>query len=198
MDQKELRKKYSHIRNALKAEDISAWSELICQNVLKLLDDAWVKHSGLSARGIRSVLMYYPMNSEVSVLPLYDRLQEMDIHCYFPVTYRGQKDMIFFEPRGLNDFSEGNFHVMEPVSREHEYHGQAAAVIVPGLVFSSDGRRVGYGAGYYDRFFGKYPDALKIGVCFSCQITDEITVNPWDVKMDIVCTENNSFKTCFY
>lgn len=187
MLQKDLRKKYISIRNALSEEEIASKSELICENVLKLLESLEERLSGSSEK---CVLMYYPLNSEVSLLSLYQKLKEKNVHCFFPVTYHHEKDMLFFEPDDIHDFAEGNFHVMEPVSRDEKYHGQPAAVIVPGLVFSQDKKRVGYGAGYYDRFLTSCPDNIKIGVLFECQLSDEIEDNPWDVKMDYLCSES--------
>lgn len=61
-------------------------------------------------------------------------------------------------------------------------------VIVPGLVFSKEGYRVGYGGGYYDRFL-RYLDVLKVGVCFHMQLQDEVPVGKYDIPVDIVVTD---------
>ncbi len=61
-------------------------------------------------------------------------------------------------------------------------------VIVPGLVFSKDGYRVGYGGGYYDRFLNNL-DVLKVGVCFHMQLQDEVPVGKYDIPVDIIITE---------
>jgi 5-formyltetrahydrofolate cyclo-ligase len=63
-------------------------------------------------------------------------------------------------------------------------------VIVPGLAFTLDGYRLGYGGGFYDRFLPKcrqlaIPDA---GVCFLEQVVDALPTDPHDVRVQLVIT----------
>jgi 5-formyltetrahydrofolate cyclo-ligase len=63
-------------------------------------------------------------------------------------------------------------------------------VIVPGLAFTLDGYRLGYGGGFYDRFLPKcrqlaVPD---VGVCFLEQVVDELPTEPHDVRVQLVIT----------
>lgn len=61
-------------------------------------------------------------------------------------------------------------------------------VIVPGLIFSRKGYRVGYGGGYYDRFLSNL-DVLKVGVCFHMQLQDEVPIDRYDIPVDIIVTD---------
>jgi 5-formyltetrahydrofolate cyclo-ligase len=54
-----------------------------------------------------------------------------------------------------------------------------AALIAPGIAFASDGRRLGQGAGFYDRSLA-FHSGLTIGVGFSCQRCDDLPVEPHD------------------
>jgi len=66
-------------------------------------------------------------------------------------------------------------------------------VIVPGLAFDAQGHRIGYGAGYYDRFLPLLrPDATTIGVCFAAQLGADLPVEPHDVAVRSVVTETGS------
>lgn len=60
-------------------------------------------------------------------------------------------------------------------------------VVVPGVAFSSDGKRLGRGKSFYDRFLPLVPRAAFVGVCYPCQVVEQIPVDPWDIGMDIVC-----------
>ncbi|MEL6187342.1 MAG: 5-formyltetrahydrofolate cyclo-ligase [Myxococcota bacterium] len=63
------------------------------------------------------------------------------------------------------------------------------AFMVPGLGFTPDGRRLGYGGGFYDRILADHPRALRIGVAFELQVVPEIPIEPHDAQMDGVVTE---------
>lgn len=62
-------------------------------------------------------------------------------------------------------------------------------VLVPGLAFDRRGRRLGRGAGYYDRFLARLTGPTQIiGVCFDEQIVDDVPVEPHDVRMHVLLT----------
>ncbi|NSW90638.1 MAG: 5-formyltetrahydrofolate cyclo-ligase [Firmicutes bacterium] len=68
-------------------------------------------------------------------------------------------------------------------------------VIVPGIAFDLRKNRIGYGAGYYDRFLTSIRrDCLKIGVAFELQIVNEITAEAHDVPLDMIITEKRVIK----
>ena len=62
-------------------------------------------------------------------------------------------------------------------------------ILTPLLGFDRSLQRLGQGAGHYDRAFTQFPDALRIGLAWSCQEVDEVPVDPWDVPLDAVLTE---------
>jgi len=64
-------------------------------------------------------------------------------------------------------------------------------ILVPGLAFSSDRRRLGRGGGFFDRLLaGPASKAFKLGVCFSFQVLDTVPTNANDVIMDAVVTDS--------
>jgi 5-formyltetrahydrofolate cyclo-ligase len=63
------------------------------------------------------------------------------------------------------------------------------AVVTPLLGFDSARRRLGQGAGFYDRAFAAMPDVKKIGWGWSIQQRPAIASDPWDVPLDAVVTE---------
>lgn len=64
-------------------------------------------------------------------------------------------------------------------------------VIVPGVAFDAAGRRLGRGAGYYDRGFPADAEAAPIlfGLGFSFQVVARVPSGCHDRRMDAVCTE---------
>ncbi len=73
----------------------------------------------------------------------------------------------------------------------------AYVVVTPGLAFDKMGRRLGRGGGHYDRFFEALAplSAVKIGVCWSMQLVQDIPVDSHDVSMDWICTEKGALQT---
>lgn len=64
------------------------------------------------------------------------------------------------------------------------------AVLVPGLAFDRDGRRLGRGGGHYDRFLARTrPGCLRVGLCFEGQWLPAVPVEAHDQAVDAVVTE---------
>jgi 5-formyltetrahydrofolate cyclo-ligase len=92
--------------------------------------------------------------------------------------------------RHFDQLAPSNFGVLEPRAdaRELVPPPADAPVLVPGIAFDRRGYRIGYGAGYFDRFLAHHA-GLKIGLAYECQIIDAVPHEPHDVKMDMIVTE---------
>lgn len=180
MNTSELRKKYLEIRNDIPCEMRRHYSGMIVKKIL----DNWDLFFG----AYDDFLIYYPLGSEVDLLSLAGWILKENKALYFPVT---EKDEItFYRVRDLSAFSQGTFRVMEPTERSEPYTGGKAVSFTPGLVFDRHHNRIGYGKGYYDRFFTKYSEVMRIGVCFSACVEESIPTHETDVPMLLTCTEN--------
>lgn len=63
-------------------------------------------------------------------------------------------------------------------------------ILVPGVAFSIDGRRLGRGGGFYDRLLaGRARAAFKIGICFPLQLRQTVPHEEHDVILDVVISE---------
>lgn len=63
-------------------------------------------------------------------------------------------------------------------------------VVVPGLAFTVDGRRLGQGGGHYDRFLRRLrPDCVTIGAAFAEQLVADLPTDPHDVTLTHVATD---------
>ena len=67
-------------------------------------------------------------------------------------------------------------------------------VFTPLVGFDSALNRLGQGAGHYDRAFERLQDVVKIGLAWSCQQVDALPVEPWDVPLDVIVTEQRIFE----
>ena len=81
-------------------------------------------------------------------------------------------------------------NILEPAEAEIVRPSDVAVWIVPGLAFTRDGKRLGYGGGWYDRFLASArKDALKIGVAHKFQILDNLPYEPHDILLNCVITD---------
>jgi 5-formyltetrahydrofolate cyclo-ligase len=63
------------------------------------------------------------------------------------------------------------------------------AVVVPGLAYTRDGRRLGQGGGHFDRFLPRLRDGCRtIGVVFREQLVDDVPTDGHDATVDVVVT----------
>ena len=62
-------------------------------------------------------------------------------------------------------------------------------LIVPLLAFDARGFRLGYGGGFYDRTLAGLPGAVRVGFAFAAQQVDEVPIDPFDQRLDVVVTE---------
>ena len=82
---------------------------------------------------------------------------------------------------------------MEPAGKKEDaiIPEEGDLFLVPGLLFDRRKNRIGYGGGYYDRYFEKYEGYRKIGLAFSEQISEmDILAAEYDIPLDDIVTEN--------
>ena len=83
----------------------------------------------------------------------------------------------------------GAFGILEPQGERPCPAGEIDLVVCPGVAFTADGRRLGRGRGYYDRYLGDPAfRGFRVGVCYAHQLVDDLPVEPHDMRMDRVIT----------
>jgi 5-formyltetrahydrofolate cyclo-ligase len=98
--------------------------------------------------------------------------------------------------QSLDELVIGKWKILEPPRDRWGEQGKEVPpekldlVIVPGVAFSRNGGRMGNGQGYYDRLLANVRnDCPLIGLCYECQLFDDLIVSRHDVFMDKVVTE---------
>lgn len=95
----------------------------------------------------------------------------------------------------IKDIEPGTYGIREPkLTLGVVEPSDIDLIIVPGSGFDLQGNRLGYGGGYYDRFFMLLnPLIPKIALGFECQIIPEIPIDQHDAKMTMLITENGVY-----
>jgi len=129
-------------------------------------------------REAKTVLLYYPVNNEVDVLPLVKKYKKEKM-LLFPVSHR--HDMTVSPYEGNEKMHRGKFHIPEPTTPA--YTGKIDLIIVPAVAFDKTGLRLGRGGGYYDKFLKKQSHATLVGVGYDFQLVDKVPAEKHDQKM---------------
>ena len=147
----------------------------------------------------QTVLWYLDCRSELrtrQALPAALASGKRIVVPYCTVDELGANKLGLWWLQGLDELVIGKWKILEPPREQWGTPGKELApeeidlVIVPGVGFSRAGARMGNGQGYYDRLLAQVrPDCRLIGLCYECQLFDELVVGPHDVFMDKVVTE---------
>ena len=177
MNKKEARTLIKERRMNLSKEYIDVASDKIFE---KLLQNEYFKNA-------KVVMSYMDFKNEVKTDKINDFIKNSGKILVLPKVI-DKETMIAIEDK--NQYIVSPFGNKEPDGEE--YSGNIDVIITPGVVFDRNKNRVGFGRGYYDRFFVKYPNAHKIALAFEEQILDEgIETDKYDKKVDILITEEN-------
>ena len=103
-------------------------------------------------------------------------------------------EMKFFFIESFDELEPGVLGIMEPITEKEAIpvDTEQNLVIVPGIAFDTSRNRIGYGKGYYDRFFTKQigNKMHKIALAYNFQILEQLPVDDYDVKVDQIITES--------
>ena len=104
-------------------------------------------------------------------------------------TVSGEEMILEVRELAPEQLAPGRWGIWEPTDEAPllSDYSRLDLVVVPGVAFSSDGKRLGRGKSFYDRFLPLVPRAAFVGVCYPCQVVEQIPADPWDIGMDIVC-----------
>ena len=97
--------------------------------------------------------------------------------------------MNFYSINSLDELMEGYFGILEPTSNNKIEYFNNTVSITPGICFSYDLYRIGYGKGFYDKFYSNH-NVYKIGLCYTECLIDKIDNDKYDIKVDEIITDN--------
>lgn len=135
-------------------------------------------------RKATDILIYWSMPDEVQTPAFIDRWAGTK-NFYLP-SIQGN-DLVVKRYTGQDGLVDGAlFSIPEPDGPIVTDLGPVSLVIVPGRAFDRNGHRLGRGRGFYDRLLPQIPHAVKLGVCFDCQILPSVPADENDILMDAI------------
>ena len=178
MDKKELRQKCLATRKNIPEKEFK--SRLIYNEII----------SSPEYNDAQTIAIYNSTEDEVDTheIIMYSFLKEKTI--LLPKIIG--KEMIFLKVDNSTKYKLSKFGILEPITGDIYDHSQIDLFIIPGVAFDIKGNRLGYGAGYYDRYL-QGNDVTKLGLAYEEQIINSIPTDEHDIQMDIVQTEKERY-----
>lgn len=134
---------------------------------------------------------YLPYNQEVNTLPILRRAMEDGKRVAVPKVYG--REMRFLWLADLEQVAPGYCGIPEPTADSPQADDPAALVLTPGLAFDASGRRIGYGGGFYDKFFALERTHPTVALCYDFQLFDALPADSFDVPVDLVLHASHEF-----
>ncbi|GFR34985.1 5-formyltetrahydrofolate cyclo-ligase [Thermobrachium celere] len=179
----ELRSKLIEVRKKLSKEDVEARSRKVVENILN-----WDVFNRCSV-----VMLYSSYRNEVDLDYIADELIRINKTVVYPKSIKETYDIVPYKVDSKSQLIKGAYGILEPISTEKIDKNLIDIILVPGVAFDKMGYRLGYGAGYYDRFLKDYK-GIKAGVCYDFQIVEDVYRDDHDVKMDYLVCEREILK----
>jgi 5-formyltetrahydrofolate cyclo-ligase len=173
-----LRREVIARRDALPEAERAASSLAIADRVTRMEE----------AASARSVMVFWSFGSEVDTDPLIDRWLDDGKNVALPRIEGGDVVPVVFV-RGAPTTTT-SFGAMEPAEGRVLDPAEVDLVVVPGVAFDRSCNRLGYGAGYYDRFLRRTrPDVPAVAIAFATQIVQVVPTGGTDRRVDAIVTQ---------
>lgn len=132
----------------------------------------------------KTIYGYLPYNQEVRTVPMLERALQDGKRVAVPKVFGDEMKFIYMTD--LSQVEKGYAGIPEPVADGPVADDPTALVLMPGLAFDSEGHRIGYGGGFYDKFLTEEPGHPTIALCYGFQVLPEIETEEFDVPVDCV------------
>ena len=178
MNKSEIRKKILKIRKNSKKN-----LRINFENILKI-----IKKNNTTGKIIGG---YYPHNHEINPIEILEKFEKLNYQISLPkIKKNSQMDFFYWSKKDLLVINK--YGIPEPNSHKVVYPN---ILFVPLVAFDKHLNRIGYGAGFYDRYIKKVQKIKKIitiGLAYSFQKVRKIPVNKHDIKLDFIVTNEKN------
>lgn len=176
IDKRSLRYKISNMKKSAGEEELIQRSG----QILAKLENAAIFENA------KHILAYASLPFEVETLNALNRWS-ITKQIYLPIVVGEELHIRKFT--GVENLRKGAFNVWEPIGELLEDLSMIDLIIIPGVAFSTDKMRMGYGKGFYDRLLPQI-NGKKIGICFDFQLFEQIPTESHDQPIDMIFSES--------
>ena len=187
MKKKEARALYRKKRMELSAAERTKFDDLLL-----------IQFQGAAISFMHSLLSYWPIEEnnepDTHLFTEFLRFRNPELKVCYPVSDFASGQMQAVVTDIDTAFTKKELNIFEPAAGEFLTPGQLDIVFVPLLAFDSEGFRVGYGKGFYDRYLTACkPDCVKVGFSYFDPIPSIDDRDEFDVPLDLYITPRNIY-----
>lgn len=178
-----LRKQLLTYRLSLSREQLEVASAQVCSKLIqsKEYDRA------------NQILFYMATKNEINLSAAIERAWSDRKKVLLPRVKGQTIECIPFEPN--DELQTGSFGILEPINEPNVNPREIDLVLVPGIAFDVKGYRIGYGGGYYDRFFSQYNQLQRVGILEHGQLVPTVYPEPHDQPLHLLITSKQIIKS---
>lgn len=174
MDKKELRRIIREKKRAMTENEIVSASEKLGE----------LFRSCGAYQKAKTIYGYLPYNQEVRTVPMLEQAMRDGKRVAVPKCYGDEMKFIYMDD--LSKVEKGYAGIPEPVADEPVADDTTALVLMPGLAFTRNGDRMGYGGGFYDKFLAAEPTHPTVALCYDFQMVEQLPTEEYDIPVDTV------------
>lgn len=182
-EKRALRKRMRALRLVVDQKDGPDASLALLRRCLPMLTDLGLV-PGTVAAG------YWPIGTELDIRPLLARLEAGGIPVCLPAIVPHRPTLVFRRWRSTDALEPAEHETQQPLNTAEEVEPQV--ILAPALAFDRRGRRLGQGAGWYDRTIAalrSHTRVTVIGVGYGIQLVDRVPADRHDQFLDWVMTD---------
>jgi len=188
MNKSEIRKAISKRRKSMSENEVKEKSKIIID---KLMNTEEFKKA-------ENLMVFLSFDNEVYTFNLIEKAMSMGKKVIVPYTVKETFEIIPTLLKNMEeDLKVSKYGYMEPKKDKIQQilEENIHMTVVPGLAFDKKMNRIGFGKGYYDRYLAKTrKESKNIALAYEYQVLEEIPTDDFDVKMDCIITEENTYK----
>lgn len=178
----QIRRDFKTRRRSLSCELVRINSDKICENFLD--SDIY--------KNCQNILAYSTIQNEVDLSQIINQALLDNKNLFLP---RVEGDsMNFFRINNTDKLQIGSYNILEPQNGTVYQDSTNSIMLVPGIAFSTQGARIGFGKGFYDKYLSQHNSIFKIGIAYDWQITKSWVTNEFDINMNMIITEKREVK----
>ena len=189
---KQLRDSLRHLRKNLLISEQKAASEAVYDLVTK--QDFFTSATHLA--------FYSSFDGELNPKPILEKAMEEHKSCFLPVISRNnQHEMRFKLYEENTSLKKNKWGIQEPSELRSSISPlNLEVVFVPLVGFDEKCFRLGMGKGFYDKAFNfknqnLIAKPLLVGLAYECQRVQEVPIESWDVRLDLVVTAKQIYRS---